>query len=96
MSESTFTLRVETGLKEAFVQAAKLHDRTGAQLLRDFMRDFVQRSREMEEYETWFKASVEAGRLDAREGRVAASDEVEARAAQRQAMLLERRPEARK
>lgn len=40
MSEATFTFRVDAGLKDEFSPAAKFRARTGAQLLRDFMRDF--------------------------------------------------------
>jgi len=40
MSEATFTFRVDESLKSQFTTAAKDRDRTGAQLLRDFMRDF--------------------------------------------------------
>ena len=43
MSEATFTFRVDDALKAEFSSAAKNLDRTGAQLLRDFMRDFVQK-----------------------------------------------------
>lgn len=38
--ESTFTFRVDSDLKRAFDLAAKGQDRTGAQLLRDFMREY--------------------------------------------------------
>jgi len=41
MSEATFTFRVDETLKNEFATAAKARDRTGAQLLRDFMREFV-------------------------------------------------------
>ena len=41
MSDATFTFRVDESLKKTFASAAKSHDRTGAQLLRDFMRDYV-------------------------------------------------------
>jgi len=41
MSEATFTFRVNEALKSEFAQAAKTRDCTGAQLLRDFMRDSV-------------------------------------------------------
>ena len=43
MSEATFTFRVDDALKSEFAQAAKARDRTGAQLLRDFMREYVKR-----------------------------------------------------
>ena len=61
MPESTFTIRVDDHLKEAFTEAARVSDRTGAQLIRDFMREYVQTAREKAEYEEWFKAKVEAG-----------------------------------
>jgi len=41
MNEATFTFRVDEDLTDEFTNAAKGWDRTGAQLLRDFMRDFV-------------------------------------------------------
>ncbi|EAR22777.1 hypothetical protein [Nitrococcus mobilis] len=41
MAETTFTFCVEEELKSAFTTAAKAHDRTGAQLLRAFMRDYL-------------------------------------------------------
>ena len=36
-------------------------DRTGAQLLRDYMRDIVRRQTEAEEHGTWFREQVRAG-----------------------------------
>jgi predicted transcriptional regulator len=41
--ESTFTFRVDVALKKAFEQAAKSNDRSGSQLLRDFMREYAKR-----------------------------------------------------
>ena len=42
MSEATFTFRVDEALKSEFSTAAKNRDRNAAQLLRDFMRAYVQ------------------------------------------------------
>ena len=50
MRESTFTIRVDDHLKEAFTEAARVSDRTGAQLIRDFMREYVQTAREKAEF----------------------------------------------
>ena len=88
MAESTFTIRVEGQLKDAFTEAAKINDRTGAQLIRDFMRDYVQMSREKAEYEEWFKAKVEAGLKAIQEGRVLSSAEVEERSRLRRERLI--------
>jgi len=88
MAESTFTIRVDDDLKDAFSEAAKINDRTGAQLVRDFMRDYVQTAREKGEYEVWFKAKVEAGLRDIEAGRVISHEEVKARSAARRERLL--------
>ena len=55
MPETTFTFRVGQELKTAFTEAARANNRPGSQLLRDFMRDYVERS----EHQAWFRAEVE-------------------------------------
>ena len=55
MPDTTFTFRVDQGLKNAFTEAARANDRPGSQLLRDFMRDYVERV----EHDVWFRAEVE-------------------------------------
>jgi len=81
MTEATFTFRVDEGLKSEFVRAAKAQDRTGAQLLRDFMREVVRKQRETADYDAWFRQEVEAGREAADGGRLISVEEVEAEAA---------------
>ena len=53
MSEAIFTFRVDDALKSQFSQAAKSRDRSGAQLLREFMREFVQQQQEAAEHGAW-------------------------------------------
>ena len=81
MSEATFTFRVDEELKNEFSTAAKSRDRTGAQLLRDFMRDFVRQQQEVTEHDTWFRSQVQAGLDAANAGEVISAEEVEAEAA---------------
>lgn len=81
MNETTFTFRVDEGLKDAFSTAAKSRDRTGAQLLRDFMRDFVRQQQDAAEHDAWFRRQVQAGLDAANAGDVIAAEEVEADAA---------------
>lgn len=85
MSEATFTFRVEESLKEQFTAAAKDRDRTGAQLLRDFMREFVQQQQENSGYEAWFRQQVQQGLDSANAGRLIAAADVEAKFAARRA-----------
>ena len=77
MSQATFTFRVNEELKSEFALVAKSMDRSGAQLLRDYMREIVRREKETEDYETWFREQVEAGLRSAREGNVISNEEVE-------------------
>ena len=88
MSESTFTFRVDDRLKAAFADAAKQKDRTAAQLLRDFMRDYVSEIKEDTEYDVWFRRKVEAGEKAYREGRYITQEEATRRAVQRRARIL--------
>jgi predicted transcriptional regulator len=88
MSDATFTFRVEDDLKAAFTEAAKAHDRTGAQLLRDFMRDYVRRQRDEQEYDAWFRLQVQAGIEDADAGRIVSAEDVKAEFAARRAETL--------
>lgn len=44
MERTNFTCRVDADLKQAFLTAAKANDRPASVLIRDFMRDYVQRS----------------------------------------------------
>lgn len=81
MSEPTFTFRVDEALKSQFSRAARSRDRSGAQLLRDFMRDFVRQQQEEAEHDAWFRREVQAGIDSANAGELIAAEEEEAEAA---------------
>ena len=59
-------------------------DRSGAQLLRDFMREFVQQQ-DPAAYNTWFAQEVQAGVDSANAGKLIPNADVEARFAARRA-----------
>lgn len=81
MSEATFTFRVDESLKEEFSKAAKSRDRTGAQLLRDFMRDVVRQQQEKAEHDAWFRRQVQTGLDSANKGELVSHEDAEAEAA---------------
>lgn len=83
MKEATFTFRVDEALKSAFADAAKAHDRTGAQLIRDFMRDYVAGQCEAVEHDAWFRRQVQVALDSANTGRLIPAAEVEAKFAAR-------------
>lgn len=81
MTQATFTFRVDSELKEAFAEAAKTGDRTGAQLLRGFMRDYVRDQQgQTKSYGAWFDEQVKAGVQEADAGMLLPDAEVEAEA----------------
>ena len=90
MSDATFTFRVDEGLKAEFASAAKAHDRTGAQLLRDFMRNYVAQQQEAQDYDAWLMSKVEQSRASAEAGNLIPAAVVEARFAARRASTCAR------
>lgn len=90
MTEATFTFRVDQSLKDQFTNAARDRDRTGAQLLRDFMRDFVRQQQEAAEHDAWFHRQVQIGLDSANAGNLVPADEVEARFAAKRAATRRR------
>lgn len=80
MSDATFTFRVEESLKNDFTAAAKSRDRTSAQRLRDFMRDYVRQQQDSAEHDAWFRRQVQAGQDAANAGDLLPAEDVEAEA----------------
>ncbi|EJS9010981.1 hypothetical protein N2B82_004467 [Salmonella enterica] len=76
MSQVNMNLRIDAELKDAFMAAAKSMDRNGSQLIRDFMRQTVER-----QHNAWFREQVNAGRQQLERGEVLPHDMVEASAA---------------
>lgn len=70
------SLRIDAELKDAFMVAAKSMDRNGSQLIRDFMRQTVER-----QHNTWFRDQVEAGRQQPERGDMLPHGMVESSAA---------------
>ena len=85
MSEATFTFRLDESLKDEFTMAARNRDRSGAQLLRDFMRDFVKQQQEAAGYDAWFHHQVQAGLDSADAGNLVSARDVETEFAARRA-----------
>lgn len=90
MSEATFTFRVDEALKSEFSNAAKSRDRNAAQLLRDFMRDFVRQQQEATEYDAWFRRQVQVALDSANSGDLIPAVDVEAKFAAKRAATRRR------
>lgn len=89
--EAVFTMKLEPELREAFMAAADAEDRPASQIVREFMRDFVQQDRE---YVAFLKRKVNAARADIAAGRTLSNEEVRAHMEQRIAELERKAREA--
>ena len=88
MTEATFTFRVDESLKQEFSNFAKDIDRSGAQLLSDFMRDFVKQQQEAASYDAWYQKQVQIGLDEANAGQLVPQEEVKSRFEEKRASLL--------
>jgi predicted transcriptional regulator len=84
----TFTFRVDEKLKSQFSAAAKAHDRTEAQILRDFMRDFVMQQARFAKHEDWFNEQVQLGLKSADAGHLVSNEQIEAEFAARRLKIV--------
>jgi len=88
--EAVFTMKLEPELREAFMAEANATHRPASQILRELMRDFVQRQREAREYDAFLQHKVAGAREQVRLGLYASAEDVEARrSARRQQLLVE-------
>ncbi|AKM33544.1 antitoxin of toxin-antitoxin stability system (plasmid) [Pandoraea faecigallinarum] len=88
MSKAVFTMKLEPELRDAFMAEAEATHRPASQVVRELMRDFVQRQRETREYDEFLRRKVEAARISMRTGRGRSNEEVEAEATARRVALL--------
>jgi predicted transcriptional regulator len=76
--EAVFTMKLEPELRAEFMAEAEAAHRPASQVLRDLMREFVQRQREARAYDKFLQRKVKAARFSMRAGRGRSNDDVEA------------------
>ncbi|MBX9611998.1 MAG: antitoxin of toxin-antitoxin stability system [Burkholderiales bacterium] len=85
--EAVFTMKLEPELRADFMAEAQAAHRPASQVLRELMREFVQRQREAREYDEFLGRKVDAGRASMRAGLGHSNEEVEATFAARRAVV---------
>jgi hypothetical protein len=83
--EAVFTMKLEAELREAFIAEAEAMHRPASQVLRELMREFIQRQKEVREYGEFLSSKVDAARASLRAGHGRSNEEVEAKFAKRRA-----------
>jgi predicted transcriptional regulator len=86
--QAVFTMKLEPELRAAFMAEAEAAHRPASQILRELMREFVQRQREAREYDEFLRRKVEVGRVSMHAGLGRSNDEVEAEFATRRARVI--------
>ena len=87
--EAVFTMKLEPALRDEFMSEAKATHRPASQVLRDLMREFVQRQRQTREYDEFLLRKVQAARLSMHAGSGTSNDEVETQFAARRAKIAD-------
>jgi len=85
--EAVFTMKLEPALRDAFMSEAQTSHRPASQILRELMRDYVQRQRQAREYDEFLSRKVESARTSMAAGEGLANAEVEALFAARRAAV---------
>lgn len=92
--DAVFTMKLEPQLRDAFIAEAEAAHRPASQIVRDLMRDFVQRQREARDYDGFVRRKVEVARAERQAGLSFSNEDVEAEFAARRAELLGKADEA--
>ena len=67
MKEAVFTLKLEPDLREQFVAEASAAHRPASQVMRELMRDYVERQKAAREHDEWIRQEIERGVSQARD-----------------------------
>ena len=57
--EAVFTVKLESELRDAFAEEAAAAHRPASDLVRGFMREFVERQRDARQHDKWFRTQVQ-------------------------------------
>jgi predicted transcriptional regulator len=85
--EAVFTMKLEAQLRDAFMAEAEASHRPASQIMRELMRDFVQRQKQARDYDALINSKVVHARAQIDAGNYSSAEEVEARFAARRAQL---------
>jgi hypothetical protein len=89
--EAVFTMKLEPELRAEFMAEVEAAHRPASQVVRELMREFVQRQRESREYDEFLGRKLDAGRASMRAGIGHSNEEVETMFAARRAAAANQR-----
>ena len=87
--EAVFTMKLEADLRADFMAETDALHRPASQVVRELMRDFVERQRQKREHTAFVEKKVAVARASVQAGRGYSNDEVEADFANRRARVAD-------
>jgi len=87
---AVFTMKLEADLRAEFMAAADASHRPASQVVRELMREFVQRQRAQSDHSAFLHRKVEAARVSVHDGQGRSNEAVEADFAARRAGISDR------
>ena len=81
--QAVFTMKLEAELRDQFLAEVEAAHRPASQVVRELMREFIQRQHQARQYDEFLQHKVEVARASMHAGRGRTHDQVEARFAAR-------------
>ena len=88
--DAVFTMKLESALRNDFIAEADAAHRPASQIIRELMRDFIQKQRELRSHEQYVSQKMNAARASLQAGVGIANEDVEAEFAARRARAKEK------
>lgn len=88
-----FTMKVEPELRAEFMAEAEAIHRPASQVVRELMREFIQRQRQQRAYDQFLSQKVEVSRKSVLSGKGLSNAEVEAEFMARRANSIKSQPQ---
>ncbi len=86
--DAVFTMKLEPDLRDAFMAEADAAHRPASRIVREMMREFVDKQREAREYDQFLRNKVGVVRTSMHAGLGRSNEEVEAEFSARRAAVL--------
>ena len=75
---AVFTMKLDSELRSEFMTEVANEDRPASQVMRELMRDYIEKRRQSREYEDYLRSKVEASRASMRNRIGQSNDDIEA------------------
>lgn len=89
MKAAVFTMKLEPDLRAEFMAAAEAAHQPASQVVRELMRDYVQRQQNQKDHSAFLHRKVEVARASVRAGRGRSGETVEAEFSARRSQLAD-------